>query len=90
MVGYNWAKKGIPIRRKSNITIVCGSILTRASLALRVTNQLSTHALLANAYYDYQLSDTPAFSGGGVGWAQNVSDVAVHRLSVRRRNGPDG
>ena len=45
-------------------------------------NQLSTHAVLVNAYYDYQLSDTLAlFGGGGVGWAQNVSDVRRTNLA---------
>jgi opacity protein-like surface antigen len=33
--------------------------------------------VLVNAYGDYQLNDRWAvFAGGGLGWAQNVSDVA--------------
>ena len=77
VVGYNWAKKGIPIRSEIEYHYrVRFDFDTRVIGTAGYGNQLSTHALLANAYYDYQLSDTLAlFSGGGVGWAQNVSDV---------------
>ena len=77
-VGYNWAKKGLPIR-----TEIEYHYRARFDFDTRVTgtagyeNQLSTHALIVNSYYDYQMNDRWAlFAGGGIGWAQNVSDVA--------------
>jgi opacity protein-like surface antigen len=36
-----------------------------------------------NSYYDYQMNDRWAlFAGGGIGWAQNVSDVARVPIGV--------
>lgn len=79
-LGYNWAKKGVPIR-----TEIEYHYRARFDFDKRVTesgpfgyeNQLSTHSVLVNAYGDYQLNDRWAvFAGGGLGWAQNVSDVA--------------
>lgn len=77
-LGYNWAKKGLPIR-----TEIEYHYRPRFDFDTRVTgsagyeNQLSTHAVIVNAFGDYQLNDRWAlFAGGGIGWAQNVSDVA--------------
>lgn len=78
VVGYNWAKKGLPIRSEIEY-----HYRARFDFDSRVQNsagyedQLSTHALIVNVYYDHQMSDRWAvFAGGGIGWAQNVSDVA--------------
>ena len=78
VVGYNWAKKGLPFRSEIEY-----HYRARFDFDFRVQNsagyedQLSTHALIVNMYYDYQMNDRWAvFAGGGVGWAQNVSEVA--------------
>ena len=83
VLGYNWAKKGIPIRSEIEYHYrVRFDLDARSVGVVRYENQLSTHALLINAYYDYQLSDTWAlFGGGGIGWAQNVSDVSRTSLT---------
>lgn len=83
VLGYNWAKKGIPIRSEIEYHYrVRFDFDTRVVGSAGYENQLSTHAVLVNAYYDYQLSDTLAlFGGGGVGWAQNVSDVRRTNLA---------
>jgi opacity protein-like surface antigen len=77
-LGYNWAKKGLPIRSEIEYHYRARfDFDTRVLGSAGYENQLSTHALLANVYGDYQMSDRWAlFAGGGIGWAQNVSDVA--------------
>ena len=76
-IGYNWAKKGIPIRSEIEYHYRARfDFDTRVTGVAGYENQLSTHSLMVNAYGDYQLNDRWAlFAGGGVGWAQNVSDV---------------
>ena len=83
VLGYNWAKKGIPIRSEIEYHYrVRFDFDTRVVGVAGYENQLSTHAILVNAYYDQQLSDTWAlFGGGGIGWAQNVSDVSRTSLN---------
>ncbi|MGB0632317.1 MAG: outer membrane protein [Alphaproteobacteria bacterium] len=78
VIGYNWAKKGLPVRSEIEYHYrVRFDFDTRVVGTAGYENQLSTHAVLVNAYYDYQLSNTWAlFGGGGIGWAQNVSDVS--------------
>ena len=82
-LGYNWAKKGIPIRSAIEYHYRVRFDFDLRSVGVSgYENQLSTHALLVNAYYDYQLSDTSAvFGGGGIGWARNVSDVSLTSLN---------
>lgn len=77
-LGYNWAKKGLPIRSEIEYHYRARfDFDTRVLNSAGYENQLSTHALIANVYGDYQMNDRWAlFAGGGVGWAQNVSDVA--------------
>ena len=77
-VGYNWAKKGLPIRTEIEYHYrLRFDFETRVTGPVGYENQLSTHALIVNSYYDYQMNDRWAlFAGGGIGWAQNVSDVA--------------
>jgi len=77
-VGYNWAKKGLPIRTEIEYHYRARfDFDTRVTGSAGYENQLSTHALIVNSYYDYQMNDRWAlFAGGGIGWAQNVSDVA--------------
>ena len=77
-VGYNWAKKGLPIRSEIEYHYRARyDFDTRVLGSAGYEDQLSTHALIVNAYYDYQMNDRWAvFAGGGIGWAQNVSDVA--------------
>ena len=76
-IGYNWAKKGLPIRSEIEYHYRARfDFDTRVANSAGYENQLSTHSLMVNAYGDYPLSDRWAlFAGGGVGWAQNVSDV---------------
>jgi opacity protein-like surface antigen len=76
-LGYNWAKKGFPIRSEIEY-----HYRIRFDFDNRITgdagyeNQLATHAVLVNAYYDWQINRKWAvFAGGGLGWAQNVSEV---------------
>jgi opacity protein-like surface antigen len=77
-LGYNWAKKGLPIRSEIEYHYRARfDFDTRVLGSAGYENQLSTHALLVNVYGDYQMNDRWAlFAGGGIGWAQNVSDVA--------------
>ena len=77
-LGYNWAKKGLPIRSEIEYHYRARfDFDTRVIGSAGYENQLSTHALIANVYADYQMNDRWAlFAGGGLGWAQNVSDVA--------------
>lgn len=77
-LGYNWAKKGLPIRSEVEYHYRARfDFDTRVIGSAGYENQLSTHALIANVYADYQMNDRWAlFAGGGLGWAQNVSDVA--------------
>jgi opacity protein-like surface antigen len=76
-VGYNWAKKGLPIRTEIEYHYRARfDFDTRVTGSAGYENQLSTHALIVNAYADYELNDRWAlFAGGGIGWAQHVSDV---------------
>ena len=77
-LGYNWAKKGVPIRTEIEYNYRARfDFDTRVTGSAGYENQLSTHSVLVNAYGDYQLNGRWAvFAGGGLGWAQNVSDVA--------------
>ncbi|MFT5488487.1 MAG: opacity protein-like surface antigen [Paracoccaceae bacterium] len=77
-IGYNWAKKGLPLRTEIEYHYRARfDFDTRVTGSAGYENQLSTHALIVNSYYDYQMNDRWAlFAGGGIGWAQNVSDVA--------------
>lgn len=77
-LGYNWAKKGLPIRTEIEYHYRARfDFDTRVLGSAGYENQLSTHALIVNAFGDYQVNDRWAlFAGGGIGWAQNVSDVA--------------
>lgn len=77
VLGYNWAKKGLPIRSEIEYHYRARfDFDTRVANSAGYENQLSTHSLMVNVYGDYQLSDRWAlFAGGGVGWAQNISDV---------------
>lgn len=77
-LGYNWAKKGLPIRSEIEYHYRARfDFDTRVIGSAGYENQLSTHAIIANVYGDYQMNDRWAvFAGGGLGWAQNVSDVA--------------
>lgn len=78
-VGYDWAKKGPPIRieleyhyrvRMDFDTRVVGGA------AAGFENQLSTHAVLANFYYDFKpVGGFKPYLGAGMGWVRNVSDV---------------
>ncbi|PPR11879.1 MAG: hypothetical protein CFH41_00755 [Alphaproteobacteria bacterium MarineAlpha11_Bin1] len=82
-LGYNWGNKGAPIRSELEYHYrVRFDFDTRVLGTAGYQNQLSTHAVLFNAYYDHQLSETLAlFGGGGIGWAQNVSDVTRTNLA---------
>lgn len=77
-VGYNWAKKGVPIRSEIEYHYRARfDFDSRVLDSAGYENQLSSHALIVNAYYDYQMNDRWAlFVGGGLGWAQNVSEVS--------------
>ena len=88
-IGYNWAKKGLPFRTELEYNYrVRFDFDTRIIGTDGYENQLSTHAILLNAYYDHQLSKTLAlFGGGGIGWAQNVSDM--NRTSLNGGVGGD-
>ena len=76
-IGYNWAKKGIPLRTEIEYHYrVRFDFDTRVTGQAGFENQLQSHVILANAYYDYRLKDRwTLFGGGGVGLAQNVSEV---------------
>ena len=88
-IGYNWAKKGLPFRSELEYHYrVRFDFDTRIIGTDGYENQLSTHAILLNAYYDHPLSKTLAlFGGGGIGWAQNVSDM--NRTSLNGGAGGD-
>ncbi|MEE2997812.1 MAG: outer membrane beta-barrel protein [Pseudomonadota bacterium] len=90
-LGYNWAKKGLPIRSEIEYHYrIRFDFDTRVLGTAGYQNQLSTHAVLVNAYYDHRLSETLAvFGGGGIGWAQNVSDVTRTNLAGTAATGTD-
>ncbi len=76
-LGYNWAKKGVPIRSEFEY-----SYRFRFDYDIRIANQagyennLSSHVFFANAYYDFAIADRwTAYLGGGLGIALNQSDV---------------
>ena len=75
--GYNWRKKGVPVRSEIEYHYrIRFDFDTRVTGDAGFENQLQTHALLANAYYDFEWKDRwTLFVGGGIGWAQNVSEV---------------
>lgn len=76
-LGYNWAKKGVPIRSELEY-----SYRFRFDYDIRIADQagyennLSSHVFFANAYYDFSIADRwTAYLGGGLGLAMNQSDV---------------
>lgn len=83
VLGYNWAKKGLPIRSEIEINNrfrfdydarISGRAATFDNAGYEVN--LLTQVLFANAYYDYQISDRWAlYLGGGIGAAHHMLDV---------------
>lgn len=79
-LGYDWSVKGLPFR-----TEIAYHHRFRFDFDLRITdnvagdgfeNNLSTHAVLVNLFYDIDLGPNwRPFVGLGVGWARNTSDV---------------
>jgi opacity protein-like surface antigen len=76
-IGYNWAKKGLPIRSELEY-----NFRFRYDFDIRVTNQagyennLLSHVFFANAYYDIPFTDRwTAYVGGGMGLSMNRSEV---------------
>ncbi len=77
--GYDWSGKGVPLRteleyhyraRMDFDTRVVGGT------AAGFENQLSTHAVLANVYFDFKSwGSFKPYMGVGAGWVRNVSDV---------------
>jgi len=76
-LGYNWAKKGLPIRSEIEYHYrIRFDFDTRVPGVTGFENQLETHAVFVNGYYDWGGARAWAlFVGGGIGWAQNVSVV---------------
>jgi opacity protein-like surface antigen len=77
--GYDWAKKGLPLRTELEY-----HYRARMDFDTRVVNgtaagfenQLSTHAVMANLYFDFKpLGAFKPYVGAGAGWVRNVSDV---------------
>ena len=76
-LGYNWAKKGIPIRTELEF-----HHRFRFDFDVRIPNQagyennLQSQLLLANAYYDFETGGNwTLYGGGGIGWARHMSEV---------------
>lgn len=76
-IGYNWAKKGLPIRSELEF-----HYRVRFDLDMRIPHQagyevnLESSVLLVNAYYDFSLTPkVTLYAGGGVGWARHMADV---------------
>ncbi len=79
-LGYDWSAKGLPFRSE-----IAYHHRFRFDLDLRIDdnvagdgfeNNLSTHVVLVNLFYDIDLGpDWRPFVGFGVGWARNTSDV---------------
>ena len=76
-LGYNWAKKGLPIRSEIEYHYrIRFDFDTRVFDQAGYENNLETHAVFVNTYYDREVSNSwTLFGGGGIGWAQNVSVV---------------
>ncbi len=79
VLGYDWAGKGMPLRSELEY-----HYRARFDFDTRITggtnagfeNQLSTHAVLFNLYYDFFKSwRYKPYVGAGFGWVRNVSDV---------------
>ncbi len=79
-LGYDWSAKGLPFR-----TEIAYHHRFRFDFDTRIDdgtsgdgfeNNLSTHAVLVNLFYDIDLGPNwRPFAGLGVGWARNTSDV---------------
>ena len=74
-LGYDWSGIGISLRSEIEYHYrVRFDFDTRVTAVAGFENQLETHAVLLNAYYDWKTSERwKIYSGGGAGWAQNVS-----------------
>ena len=77
--GYDWAKKGMPLRTELEY-----HYRARMDFDTRVVggtdagfeNQLSTHAVMVNLYFDFKpMGSFKPYVGAGAGWVRNVSDV---------------
>jgi len=85
-VGYNWETHGAPIRTeleysyRHDFSYDADPTYISAATPTRMTSQLSSHAVMANVYYDIKTKSkfTP-FIGGGIGVSRNKtqSDVTV-------------
>lgn len=78
-LGYDWAKKGIPVRTEVDYTY-----RARFDFDTRITgganagfeNNVSTHQAMLNALYDFDFGGNwRPYLGGGVGLARNHSEV---------------
>ncbi len=79
-LGYDWAAKGLNLRSE-----IAYHYRFRFDFDVRIDdgvsgdgfeNNLSTHVVLVNLFYDIDLgADWRPYVGVGVGWARNVSDV---------------
>lgn len=86
-IGYDWGKKGVPIRTELEYTMRFRfDFDTRINTAQRqgFENQLQSHSVMVNAYYDINVGWqrwTP-YVGVGAGWTRNVSDVTQTNLAT--------
>lgn len=76
-LGYNWAKKGLPVRSEIEFEYRTGMEYdVRIPGQANYLDSVSNTVLLLNAYYDFELSRNWTFyAGGGLGWAHNMDDV---------------
>ena len=80
VLGYSWARRFLPLRTeveyhyRYRMDFDVRDIETPVRVGYQ--NNLSTHALFLNAFYDLELGPKwTLYGGGGVGWIRNVSDV---------------
>lgn len=79
-LGYNWSEFGWPVRTELEyhfrFRTDFGSRDTRTFGTPSYENNISSHSLLLNIYYDYVLNPRWVLYGGaGIGIARNTSDV---------------
>jgi len=88
-IGYDWSRNNLPVRTELEYTyryrfdfdtrVNGGTGGTNSGVA----NNLSTHTVMLNAFYDIDTGTRiKPYAGAGIGWARNVSDANHTKLNI--------
>ncbi len=95
VLGYSWPRQFLPLRTEVEYHYRVRMDLDTLDIdtpgRAGYQNNLSTHAVFLNAYYDFELGRKwTLYGGGGIGWVRNVSDVSRQLINtVGRTNRTD-